>query len=56
MYRRAAEDDERFKQYLEDWVFSVPDQEAYLEKVGTQSLLRIKASSTLGYAPGLDRR
>ncbi len=56
LYRDAAEDDERFKQYLEDWVFSVAEQETYLEKVGTQNLLRIKASSTLGYAPGLDRR
>jgi glutaconate CoA-transferase, subunit A len=56
LYRDAAEDDERFRRYIEEWVLSVPDQETYLEKVGTRSLLRIKASSTLGYAPGLDRR
>lgn len=56
LYREAASDDDLFKRYLEDWVYSVPTQEAYLEKVGVANLLRIKASPALGYAPGLDRR
>ncbi len=56
LYREAASDDERFKRYLDEWVYDVPTQDAYLEKVGESNLLRIKASPTLGYAPGLDRR
>ncbi len=56
LYREAASDDSRFKRYLDQWVYSVPNQEAYLEKVGVPGLLRIKASPALGYAPGLDRR
>jgi glutaconate CoA-transferase, subunit A len=56
LYREAASNDDSFKRYLDEWVHSVSTQEAYLEKVGASNLLRIKASPTLGYAPGLDRR
>ena len=56
LYREAALDDSRFKDYLEEWVFGVSSHEAYLEKVGTEMLLKIKASPGIGYAPGLDRR
>jgi glutaconate CoA-transferase subunit A len=55
-YRQAAGDDQAFQSYLQDWVFDVPDQEAYLGKVGITDLMRIKANSKIGYAPALDRR
>ena len=42
--------------YLREWVFGVPAHEAYLDKVGGARLAAIRASSTLGFAPGLDRR
>jgi len=56
MYRQVAGDDDRFRSYLDEWVYGVADQEAYLAKVGAVDLMRVKANSNLGYAPGLDRR
>jgi glutaconate CoA-transferase, subunit A len=56
MYRQVAGDDSDFRTYLKEWVYEVADQEAYLAKVGVSDLMRIKANSSLGYAPGLDRR
>ncbi len=56
MYRQVAGDDDRFRRYLDEWVYGVADQEAYLAKVGAVDLMRVKANSYLGYAPGLDRR
>lgn len=56
MYRQVAVDDDRFRRYLDEWVYGVADQEAYLAKVGAVDLMRVKANSYLGYAPGLDRR
>ncbi len=56
MYKEAAKDDDRFKRYLEEWVYPFETQEAYLEKVGVRSLLKIQANPTVGYAPGLERR
>ena len=56
MYRQVAGDDNDFRTYLKEWVYEVADQEAYLAKVGVSDLMRIKANSSLGYAPGLDRR
>jgi glutaconate CoA-transferase subunit A len=56
MYRQVAGDDSDFRTYLKEWVYEVADQDAYLAKVGVSDLMRIKANSSLGYAPGLDRR
>jgi glutaconate CoA-transferase subunit A len=56
MYRQVAGDDNDFRTYLKEWVYGVADQEAYLAKVGVSDLMRIKANSSVGYAPGLDRR
>jgi len=56
MYRQVAGDDNDFRTYLKEWVYGVADQEAYLTKVGISDVMRIKANSSLGYAPGLDRR
>jgi len=56
LYRHMAEDDGRFQEYLEEWVYRVKSHEEYLEKVGVDKLLKIKASPGIGYAPGLDRK
>ena len=56
MYRQEAGDDDGFRRYLDEWVYGPETQEAYLAKVGAQDLMRIKANSKVGYAPGLDRR
>jgi glutaconate CoA-transferase subunit A len=55
-YKNLAKDDQRFQEYLQEWVFGVANHEEYLDKIGMDALLKIKASPVLGYAPGLDRR
>ncbi|MFH0958482.1 MAG: CoA-transferase [Pseudomonadota bacterium] len=56
MYADMASNDDKFNRYLKEWVYDIPDQSAYLEKVGLTQLDRIKADPVLGYAPGLDRK
>jgi len=56
LFKNMAREDDRFAEYLNEWVYPLDSQEAYLEKVGIRNLLKIKANSALGYAPGLDRR
>lgn len=56
MYREYANDDKKFKEYLEQWVFGVKSHEDYLNKVGAEMLMKIKANPVIGYATGLDRR
>ncbi|AFM23549.1 CoA transferase subunit A [Desulfomonile tiedjei] len=56
LYKDVAARDDLFSEYLDEWVYSVPNEEAYLEKVGVANLMKIKANPAIGYAPGLDRR
>jgi glutaconate CoA-transferase subunit A len=56
MFKKMAPQDDSFKRYLDEWVYPFETQEDYLEKIGVRNLLKIKANSALGYAPGLDRR
>lgn len=56
LYRKMAEDDALFKEYLEEWVYGVGSWEDYLAKVGMEMILKIKANPVIGYAPGLDRK
>jgi glutaconate CoA-transferase subunit A len=56
MYRQEAGDESTLRAYLERWVRDCPDQDAYLAQVGATDLMRIRANSQVGYAPGLDRR
>ncbi len=56
MYKVIANDDNKFKDYLDEWVYSVKDHTEYLNKVGSEMLVNIKANPVLGYAVGLDRR
>ncbi len=56
MYRQEASDDVSFRGYLDKWVLGCPSQDDYLERVGVGDLMRIRANSQAGYAPGLDRR
>ncbi|KJS32327.1 MAG: ketoacid-CoA transferase [Desulfatitalea sp. BRH_c12] len=56
LFKKMAPEDDSFKRYLDEWVYPFHSQEDYLEKVGIRDLLKIRANSALGYAPGLDRR
>lgn len=55
LYRKAAEDEALFKEYLDEWVYGITSQKQYLEKVGKENLMKIMADPTIGYAPGLER-
>ncbi len=55
MYRKMAEDDGNFMEYLEEWVYGVSSHEEYLAKVGIKRLLEIKANPAFGFRPGLKR-
>ncbi len=56
MYKSLAKDDDTFRKYLEEWVFSPKNHEEYLDRIGGAGLVNIKANPIIGYAPGLDRR
>jgi len=56
MYHEAAEDDRKFQEYLDAWVYGIPSWDKYLEKVGMDRILAIKANPAIGYAPGLVRK
>ena len=51
LYRKMAEDDDLFMEYLEEWVYGVGSWEDYLTKVGMEMILKIKANPVIGYAP-----
>ena len=55
-YRQAALDDDRYHDYLDEFVYGVQSHEALLTRVGRDRLARIKADANTGYAVGLDRR
>ena len=56
LYKKVAEDDGNFAEYLDEWVYSISSFEEYLAKVGIPAILSIKANPVIGYAPGLDRK
>ncbi|MFC1893487.1 CoA-transferase [Chloroflexota bacterium] len=55
MYRKMAEDDSSFREYLDGWVYGVSSHEEYLDRVGIKRLLEIKANPAFGFRPGLER-
>ncbi len=55
-YRQAAMDDERYRTYLDTFVYGVPDHQALIDKVGLRRLDAITADPQTGYAVDLDRR
>ncbi len=55
-YRKTAEDDRRFDQYLADWVYGMKDHGEYLVRIGESRLAEIQADPVLGYRKGLERR
>lgn len=56
LYKKVANDDKLFKQYLDEWVYGVSSHEEYLTKIGTTMLMNIKANPIVGYCEGLDRK
>ncbi|HVN95729.1 MAG TPA: CoA-transferase [Syntrophorhabdaceae bacterium] len=56
LYKNAALDDDRYRRYLDEWVYGVGSHEQYLKKIGEKRLAEIKADPVLGYTPGLERK
>jgi glutaconate CoA-transferase subunit A len=56
LYKKTAEDDVLFEDYLKEWVYGVSSHEEYVVKIGSSQLQNIKANPVLGYAVGLDRK
>ena len=54
-YREDAESDEQYHRYLDNYIYSVPDHAAFLEKAGKKRLEMIKADPETGYARNLKR-
>ncbi|MCG6910466.1 MAG: CoA transferase subunit A [Deltaproteobacteria bacterium] len=55
-YARLARDDERYRVYLEKYIFDPPDHQRFIEALGTERMEGIKADPRTGYARNLDRR
>ena len=56
-YHESAQDDSQFEQYLQNFVYGLKDQAAYLEAVGGATrLAELKADPNFGYSPNLKRR
>ena len=55
-YKKVAQTDDLFKEYVEEWVYGVSSHDEYVEKVGATMLMKIRANPTVGYARGLDRK
>ncbi len=57
IYHESAQDDSKFFEYLDKYVYGVKNFEEYLQKVGeTSDLERLRADPEFGYSPDLKRR
>jgi glutaconate CoA-transferase subunit A len=49
-YDKAGKTYEDFQKFLKEWVYDVPDQETYLNRLGAQRLLNLKITKGFGYS------
>jgi glutaconate CoA-transferase subunit A len=56
MYDQASGDDDLFQEFLQEWVYSCEDHNAYLDKLGASRLTALRVKPGYGYIPGLKRR
>jgi glutaconate CoA-transferase subunit A len=55
-YRQFAMDDGKYAEYLNEYIFSVPDQKSLIDLIGVDRIEAIRANPRTGYSIGLDRR
>lgn len=55
-YKKDALDEERYRGYLEKYIYGVRDHDEYIGLMGKTRMEMIQADKTKGYAKGLDRR
>jgi glutaconate CoA-transferase, subunit A len=51
----ASKSKASFDKWAEEWIFGVDSHEAYLEKLGANRLLKLKANSVMGYSTTVKR-
>jgi len=51
----ASKSQASFDKWAEEWIFGVDSHEAYLEKLGVNRLLKLKANSVMGYSTTVKR-
>lgn len=56
MYDQVSRSAESFKEYLNEWVYGVEDNDAYIDKLGAIHLKNLRVKPGPGYFPGLQRR
>jgi len=54
-YVEASKKEQTFRQWLDKWVFDLPDHAAYLNKIGKEQIKAITADPAYGYNPNLKR-
>ncbi|NPV89479.1 MAG: CoA transferase subunit A [Firmicutes bacterium] len=55
-YPKVAKDDEKWQQYIEDYVLGVKDRQGFLELIGLEKVERLRADEGYGYNRSLKRR
>ncbi|HEX3011029.1 MAG TPA: CoA-transferase [Syntrophomonadaceae bacterium] len=55
MYDEVSRTDEAFKQFLDEWVYGVKDNDAYIDKLGAR-LTNLRVRPGYGYVPGVRGR
>ena len=54
-YGNASKTEEDFKAFLDEYVYSVKDNDEFLEKIGINRLLKLKVSDGYGYATDVSK-
>ena len=55
MYDKVSKTDEDFAAFMKEWVFDVPDHDAYLNKLGATRLIKLHNVPGLGYAKDMTK-
>jgi glutaconate CoA-transferase subunit A len=56
LYPKAAKNDSEWQGYLDKYVYGVQNRQEFLELIGIDRLLTLRADKEVGYNPSLDRR
>ncbi|HCS77858.1 MAG TPA: CoA-transferase [Syntrophaceae bacterium] len=51
IYQKAARTEEDFAKWSDEWIYSLSDNNAYLEKIGAAKMMQLKAVEPYGFKP-----
>jgi len=55
MFYQASKSADGYKKFADEWIFGVDGFDGYLEKLGANRLLQLKANSVMGYSTTMKR-